>query len=113
VETALAFPILLGAGWLLVGSIQYGTWKLTAQAAAGAGAAVLAEGATPVRAEYVALQALHASWANQPVSTVSGGGTLRTVIVTLRVPTVLGWLSVSAEQTAATEPPSGTRSFAP
>ncbi len=113
VETALALPVLLGAGWLLVGSLQYGTWKLTAQAASGAGAQVLTAGGTPVRAEYVALQALHATAANEPVAMVSGVGTIRTVTVSLRVPTVWGWLPMSAMQTAATEPPNGTRTFSP
>jgi Flp pilus assembly protein TadG len=113
VETVLAVPVLLGASWLLVGSIQYGTWKLTAGAAAGAGAEMLAAGATPVRAEYVAIEALHATWADQPVATVTGAGTIQTLTVSLRVPTVWGWLPLSASQTAATEPPGGTRTFSP
>ncbi|MGC8488417.1 MAG: hypothetical protein ACP5QO_09400, partial [Clostridia bacterium] len=91
----------------------YGTWKLTAGAAAGAGAQVLAAGATPVRAEYVSLQALHATAANQPVSTVTGAGTIETVTVSLRIPTVWGWLPITASQTAATQPSEGTRTFGP
>ena len=113
VEAALALPVLLGASWLLVGSLQYGTWKLTAQAASGAGAEVLTAGGTPVRATYVAVQALHATAANDPVVTITGTGTIQTVTVSLRVPTVWGWLPLSARQTAATEPPGGTRTFSP
>jgi Flp pilus assembly protein TadG len=113
VETALAVPVLLGASWLLVGSLQYGTWKLTAGAAAGAGAQVLAAGATPVRAEYVALQALHATVVNTPIVTVTSTGTIQTLTVSLRVPTVWGWLPLSASQTTAVEPAGGSRTFTP
>lgn len=113
VEAALALPALLTAAWMLVGGVQYGLWKIAAQAACGAGAQALAAGAAPVRAEWVTLQALHVSVAEHPVVTVSAQGTLGTVQVALDVPTAWGWLPVSAEQTAVLTTPAGERGFVP
>jgi hypothetical protein len=114
VESALAFPVLLAALWAIVGGLQYGFWKVTAQAACGAGAEALTSGAAPVRVEWVTLQALGAPAADDPSVSVEPNGSLYIVTVSLRIPTVWGWLPLYAQQTAVPEGSStSSRGFVP
>jgi hypothetical protein len=113
VESALALPVLLTVLWAIVGGLQYGFWKVTAQAACGAGAEALTTGATLVRVEWVTLQALGAPASDDPNVSVTPHGSLDVVTVSLRIPTVLGWLPISAQQTAVPDSSTGSRGFVP
>lgn len=112
-ESALALPVLLTALWAMVGGLQYGFWKVTAQAACGAGAEAIATGAAVVRVEWVTLQALGAPASDDPTVSVAPHGSLDVVSVSLRIPTVWGWLPVGAQQTAVPDSSTGSRGFVP
>lgn len=99
IEAAVVLPVLLVATFALFAGVQVAAWKLTGDAAAGAGAAVLAAGGSPAQAVQMARRAFHAPSAFAPVITANvsqGSGTVNLAFV---LPVPLGPVHLGATRT--------------
>jgi len=99
IEAAVVLPVLLAATFALFAGVQVAAWKLSADAAAGAGAAVLASGGSPAAAVEMARGALSAPSALAPVITADVANGTGTVTLALVVPAVLGAVDLTAQRT--------------
>jgi hypothetical protein len=99
VEAAVVLPVLLAATFALVVAIQLAAWKLTGDAAAGAGAEVLAAGGSAIQAVEMARNALKAPASFAPTVTATVSGTTGTVQLTFTVPAPLGPVQLGALRT--------------
>lgn len=99
IEAAVVLPVLLAATFALFAGVEVAAWKLTGDAAAGAGAAVLAAGGSPAQAVQMARRAFHAPSSFTPVITAAitqGAGTVDIVFI---VPAPLGSVHLGATRT--------------
>ena len=99
IEAAVVLPVLLAATFALFAGVQVAAWKLTGDAAAGAGASVLAAGGSPAQAVQMARRAFHAPSDFTPVITATvsqGSGTVNLAFV---VPAPLGSVHLGATRT--------------
>ena len=99
IEAAVVLPVLLAATFALFAGVQVAAWKLSADAAAGAGASVLAAGGSPAEAVEMARGALAAPPALAPVVTANVTNGTGTVTLALIVPAVLGSVDLTAART--------------
>jgi hypothetical protein len=104
VEAAVALPALVASLGVLGGSFQLGLWKLAVDAAANAGAQVLADGGTAGDAETMALTGLHASESMSPTVVVTENGTVGLVTAGLTIQTMLGPIRLGAAREVALPP---------
>lgn len=99
IEAAVVLPVLLAATFALFAGVEVAAWKLTGDAAAGAGSAVLAAGGSPAQAVQMTRRAFHAPSSFTPIITAGithGAGTVDIVFV---VPAPLGPVHLGATRT--------------
>ena len=99
IEAAVVLPALLVATFALLAGVQVAAWKLTGDAAAGAGAAVLAAGGAPAQAVQMARRAFHAPSAFTPVISANVSQGSGTVSLAFAVPVPLGPVHLGATRT--------------